>query len=392
MPSQEELVMLQSLPLEIKQMKSLARIKEWIDYYGEDNVCVAFSGGKDSTVLLHLVRKLYPNIRAVFSDTGLEYPEIREFVKSVPNVDWVKPKQTFKEITIEHGYPLFSKEIAETIRFARKIVGADNLCNSEKDYLERNDISKTCIVRQTNCRRKKLQGFLDGQQEGNKSIFNKEKYLPACQELPFLIGSQCCNKMKKQPMKAYQHKNNFAVIVGTTTEESMLRKQGWLKTGCNAYNNNKSQPLSFWKEQDILRYIKENNLKIASVYGDIISVDDNGREYYNTLCGVGKLKCSGCQRTGCMYCAFGVQNEHKRLGKSRYEILAVTHPKIYDYCMRGGEWRDNPYYDETAPTYDKDGWKNWNPKKIWMPNEKGLGLRFVFEQVNQIYGKDFIKY
>lgn len=93
-----------------------------------------------------------------------------------------------------------------------------------------------------------------------------------------------------------------------------------------------------------------------------------------------------------MYCAFGVQNEHKRLGKSRYELLAVTHPKIYDYCMRGGEWRDNPYFDETAPTYDKDGWKNWNPKKIWMPNEKGLGLRFVFEQVNQIYGKDFIKY
>ena len=216
--------------------------------------------------------------------------------------------------------------------------------------------------------------------------------MPACQELPFLIGSQCCNKMKKQPMKAYQHKNNFAIIVGTTTEESMLRKQGWLKTGCNAYNNNKSQPLSFWKEQDILRYIKENNLKIASVYGDIISVDDNGGEYYNTLCGVGKLKCSGCQRTGCMYCAFGVQNEHKRLGKSRYELLAVTHPKIYDYCMRGGEWRDNPYYDETAPTYDKDGWKNWNPKKIWMPNEKGLGLRFVFEQVNQIYGKDYIKY
>ena len=393
MPSKEELVMLQSLPLEIKQMKSLARIKEWIDYYGENNVCVAFSGGKDSTVLLHLVRKLYPNVRAVFSDTGLEYPEIREFVKSVPNVDWVKPKQTFREITIEHGYPLFSKEVADTIRYARKIVRADKLCVHRK-IAQKETIHKRkeLLYNQTNCRRKKLQGVLDGQQEGNKSIYNKEKYLPACQELPFLIGSQCCNKMKKQPMKAYQHKNNFAIIVGTTTEESMLRKQGWLKTGCNAYNNNKSQPLSFWKGQDILRYIKENNLKIASVYGDIISVDDNGGEYYNTLCGVGKLKCSGCQRTGCMYCAFGAQNEHKRLGKSRYELLAVTHPKIYDYCMRGGEWRDNPYYDETAPTYDKDGWKNWNPKKIWMPNEKGLGLRFVFEQVNQIYGKDFIKY
>ena len=139
--------MLQALPLELKVMKTQQRIREWVQYYGENGVAVSFSGGKDSTVLLHLVRKLYPNVRAVFSDTGLEYPEIREFVKSIPNVDWVKPKQTFREITIEHGYPLFSKEVAAT-----------QLFYSEKDCLERNDISKTCLVRQTNCRRKKLQG------------------------------------------------------------------------------------------------------------------------------------------------------------------------------------------------------------------------------------------
>ena len=123
MPSKEELQMLQALPLEIKVMKTQQRIREWVQYYGENGVVVSFSGGKDSTVLLHLVRKLYPNVRAVFSDTGLEYPEIREFVKSVPNVDWVKPKQTFREVAIKHGYPLFSKEVAETIRYARKIGG-----------------------------------------------------------------------------------------------------------------------------------------------------------------------------------------------------------------------------------------------------------------------------
>ena len=159
MPSKEELQMLQALPLEIKVMKTQQRIREWVQYYGENGVAVSFSGGKDSTVLLHLVRKLYPNVRAVFSDTGLEYPEIREFVKSIPNVDWVKPKQTFREITIEHGYPLFSKEGAETIRYARKIVGGGKqLIFSEKDYLERNDTQKKRTFVQMNCSRKKLQG------------------------------------------------------------------------------------------------------------------------------------------------------------------------------------------------------------------------------------------
>lgn len=85
-------------------------------------------------------------------------------------------------------------------------------------------------------------------------------------------------------------------------------------------------------------------------------------------------------------------NEHKKNGKSRYEILAETHPKVYDYVLRGGKWTDNPYYDETAPAVEPDGWVNWNPKKIWVPSETGLGMKFVFDEINKIYGKDFIKY
>lgn len=143
--------------------------------------------------------------------------------------------------------------------------------------------------------------------------------------------------MKKQPMHEYEKTNGYATIVGTTAEESMLRMQGWLRTGCNAYNKGKSQPLSFWTEQDVLQYIKQNNLSIASIYGDIVSVDRDKNEYCESLldCGT-NLKCSGCSRTGCMYCAFGAANEHKRLGKSRFEILAEQYPKLYDYCMRGG--------------------------------------------------------
>lgn len=98
MPSKEELQMLQALPLEIKIMKTQQRIREWVQYYGENGVAVSFSGGKDSTVLLHLVRQLYPNVEAMFVDTGLEYPEIRQFVKTFDNVTILRPKMRFDEL------------------------------------------------------------------------------------------------------------------------------------------------------------------------------------------------------------------------------------------------------------------------------------------------------
>jgi len=74
-----ELRQMQGLPLEIKIKKTQLRLQEWFDYWG-GSVYVSFSGGKDSTVLLHIARSIYPNIKAVFIDTGLEYPEIRSFV------------------------------------------------------------------------------------------------------------------------------------------------------------------------------------------------------------------------------------------------------------------------------------------------------------------------
>ena len=126
MPTLDELKLLQALPLELKIAKTKARIKEWVDVYGVDGVYISFSGGKDSTVLLHIARSMYPNIKAVFSDTGLELPSIRSFVKTHENVDWLKPKLTFGEIVKQYGYPLFGKEISHAIWYARKIKLTDN--------------------------------------------------------------------------------------------------------------------------------------------------------------------------------------------------------------------------------------------------------------------------
>lgn len=84
-------------------------------------MCVSFSGGKDSTVLLHIARQIYPNIPAVFSNTGLEYPEIQRFVKSFNNVDIVVPSMRFDDVITTYGYPLIGKEVAEAIYYARRI-------------------------------------------------------------------------------------------------------------------------------------------------------------------------------------------------------------------------------------------------------------------------------
>ena len=118
--TKEELMQWQALPLSVKVRMTKHRIRDWVDYYGEDGVYVSFSGGKDSTVLLDLVRQDYPNVGAVYVDTGLEYPEIREFVKTFENVTWIKPKLTFKEVINTYGYPMISKEVSECVQGARR--------------------------------------------------------------------------------------------------------------------------------------------------------------------------------------------------------------------------------------------------------------------------------
>ena len=171
MPTKKELQMLQALPLEIKVAKSLQRIREWVQFFGQENVYVSFSGGKDSTVLLHLVRSIYPNIKAVYVDTGLEYPEIKEFVKSFDNVEILRPKMNFRQVIEKYGYPIISKEISQVLHGAR---------NSLKKNTQSVRLSKLGI----------------GSNEFKDSIYNAYIYKPLLY-LPFEISDYCCNIMKK---------------------------------------------------------------------------------------------------------------------------------------------------------------------------------------------------
>ena len=139
------------------------------------------------------------------------------------------------------------------------------------------------------------------EQFGEKSKFNKEKYLVLARDVPVMVSHICCSKMKKSPMKRYQHKYGLYPILGTLADESRTRKQVWIRHGCNAFESKSpsSQPLSFWTEQDILAYIVRYEVEIAAVYGEVVAEID-GCEYSPelSLTGPCNLKCTGCDRTG----------------------------------------------------------------------------------------------
>ena len=370
----------QALPLHAKVLMSQNRIREWYQHFDGD-MCVSFSGGKDSTVLAHLVRDLYPDVPLVFCNTGLEYPEIQTFAKNMGAVI-IRPKMMFSEVISKYGYPIISKEVSEAIYYARMIRTVNDLSKQKETYYRRMDFTGQPYNRNEE---------IDEQRKGENFAFGKVKYLALLQETQFMISHKCCSVMKKSPIYEYQRKNKFYPYIGTLAEESRIRTQAWIKNGCNAFESKRkiSQPISFWTEQDVLHYIKENGLEIAKVYGEILATNTDGY-LYEPMQGVDcKLKCTGCQRTGCIFCGFGSHLDKDTV--TRWQRLAKTHPKQYEYCMNGGQWVDNPDYDPVAPKMDGD-WVNWNPKQIWVPSKKGLGMKKVFDDCNAIYGKDFIRY
>lgn len=122
MPDKIYLRQMQGLPLIAKVRKTQLRIREWYEHFNGD-VYVSFSGGKDSTVLAHLVHELYPDVPLVFSNTGLEYPEIQAFARKMGAV-FVRPTMRFDQVISKYGYPIISKEVADAIYYARRIKNA----------------------------------------------------------------------------------------------------------------------------------------------------------------------------------------------------------------------------------------------------------------------------
>jgi 3'-phosphoadenosine 5'-phosphosulfate sulfotransferase (PAPS reductase)/FAD synthetase len=307
----EDLKRLQLYDLGNKIQISIARIMEW--YNRNDKKCyVSFSGGKDSTVLAWLaaqVCKLFDcKLILWFSDTGLEFPELREHVKTYS--EWLKltfsievetimdtPKDKngkriiFKDVILNEGYPILSKNISRQIGDVQRL-GQD--CWAARCF--------------------------DGRETGMYDM-RRWKYVLSA---PYKVSNKCCEIMKKRPAHRFTKLSGLMPIIGTMACESRQRKTEWLHNGCNAFNkkNPSSQPMSFWTEQDVLECLVKYEIPYSSVYGEI-KKNEKG-EWYTT----------GYNRTGCMFCGYGCHLEKE---PNRFQMLKNTHPKVWDYCMKSVE-------------------------------------------------------
>jgi 3'-phosphoadenosine 5'-phosphosulfate sulfotransferase (PAPS reductase)/FAD synthetase len=240
---------------------------------------ISFSGGKDSTALLHLVRSQFPDIPAVYFHTGLDYPEIVKFIRTIPDVTRIRPKKTFRQVLKEKGFPVVSKRVSSAVHSLRN-----------KSPEERHHLLTT-----------RLRG-------GGYKLPLKWNFLL---DAPFKISDQCCDVMKRNPARTYERKTGRAPILGTMAEESTLRTMAYLKYGCNAFHAHvpKSTPMAFWVEDDVWQYIRTRGLKYAPIYD------------------------TGVSRTGCMFCCFGLGQEWKKMGETKFQRMKKTHPKQWNYCM-----------------------------------------------------------
>lgn len=334
-----DLLQMQSLPLDAKIRMTARRISTFCD---SEDAYLSISGGKDSRVLDDLERRFVKaGIPRVFINTGLEYRSVRECGTKYADVV-LRPEKNFREALTEYGYPVISKEVAQTIAEAR--IGLKNGKNQKRIEMLNGTLKK---------------------KDGTKSIFNIPHY-KFLLDAPFRISHKCCDVMKKKPAKKYEKETGRSPILATMAEESRLRLQKWLLHGCNAFDMKRPQstPMAFWTENDVLEYIFKYKIDYAECYGDIVpQVDKSQIEGQMNLYDIthnyeGCRFCTtGCKRTGCIFCLFGIRQTPNKILQ-----LEKQDKKLADYVLNGGE-------------YDSEG--------MWIPTNEGLGYSKILDYLKE---------
>lgn len=310
----------QSLPLEQKVAMTIQRIKDWYDFW-DGEVYLSFSGGKDSQVVAEIIWSMggkYRKIPFVFSNTGLEMPEIVKHVRKLKdrgfNIVEIKPKMNFRDVWQTFGLPLVSKKVARQVRTLKR--GADGQENTFKLYDE--GITK------------------DGHDAPSWKLAKKWRHLVENDDIK--ISEKCCDKLKKEPIATYQKLTGMKGrgITGMMASEGGYRSE---MTQCNTFEGKttRSNPILFWLDSDIFEYVEKNNIEICSVYydrtykeGELIASDSPHVDLPSSSgCNKGTI-ISGEPRTGCMFCAFGAHLEN---GSNRFQRMSVSHPRQHALIM-----------------------------------------------------------
>ena len=330
--SSDEAKMMLSLDFNIKEKMAMRRVADFIDYFGEERVYVSFSGGLDSLVVLNMARQLVgSSIKAIYLDTYMEIPSMREFVYSYGDkvdLKCLKPKKTLKKIIEDDGFCFPSKEVAMCINYMRNSNDKNSWAYKKMHGLDKN---------------------------GNFSEFRQQyvKFLPVI-DWDVVISDRCCFDMKHGIAQAYEKENDTHPLIGTRIEESRMRLEAWRKTGCITgetvlrekdgelvevkADRPACRPISIFTKQDVYRYLDKYNIILPSVYGELAEVgslpgqydiflfDKNYVEDYskkNYYC------CGGtCNRTGCMFCLAGILKE-----PGRFKRMKNFNSKMFEYML-----------------------------------------------------------
>lgn len=243
----------------------IQKIKSTVQFYGgEKNFFIAFSGGKDSTVLSCLVDMAIPenNIPRVYSDTGIELNLIKKFVYDLSINDKriiiLEPETPIKEMLERDGYPFKSKAHSEFIeRYKRS--------------------GKTLSVKQ----------YLG--ERIDKKPWSSQKSCPKCLKYQFTndftikVSDKCCERLKEEPVNKWRKENKrpFAML-------GLMKEEGGRRTTakCISFKGKEMnfQPLVILSKKWEEWFINEYNIKICDIYN----------EPYNFT------------RTGCKGCPFNV--------------------------------------------------------------------------------------
>lgn len=273
------------MSLEQKVTEACHRIEDlWHETGG--HCYVSFSGGKDSTVLLALIKlceDVYTlpigGIPAVFSNTGIELTVTYNFVKWVKdnyysNVQIIRPSVSFDWVLKTKGKPLKSKLKSEYIgRYQR---GTRSKC-----------VMQNLVLGVTN----------SGKQTWKIRLGDKDMHM-LNDAFPIKASGACCHYLKKEPFSRYLEENGirgFATGMrageGGARELNMsVRENKGLSRICTTVSKKgiiKKSPLIDWTDEDLEEFIDKYNVPLSDAY----------TKY-------------GFRRTGCMSCPFSLQLDH----------------------------------------------------------------------------------